>query len=212
MWKRYRITCEAKERIIANFPENVEALKYIIAKESKKEKLTEDESEKLKNELTKDLTETVETMGIEEPGTRSIFLRNKKGIYITPRNIKGWLKEVFKTLKIRGYREAVNHGVFVEPDRIYFMRNGSVIKEADEELVRPIQVIGPRGPRSSIKVAEVINAPCVFTFDIRIVDVIARGLLTKEVMKRFAELAEWVGFLGDRSLQEGGVKVTLKEI
>ncbi len=210
VFKTYVVRCEVRKRLIANFPENPELLKYVVMKEQKKEKLTDQEAEKLKQELEVSLAETLEIQDTKMIGMRNVFLKDEKGLYLTPRNVKGWLKEILKTLGVRGYREAVNHGVFVHPDRIYLRRNGEVLKKADGEVVIPIQVIGPRGPRSSVKVSEVVNKPCHFEFTLKIVDRISRGLLTKEVMQKVAELGGEVGFLGDRSLQEGQCDVSIK--
>ena len=211
MFVRYKVRASIRDRIVANFPDNVEALKYIVLKEQKKEKLTDEQAENLREELETNLTETVESGEIESVG-KMVFLRDEKGIYMTPRNIKGWLKETLKTLQIRGYREAVNHGVFVQPKKIYLKRNGEIIKEPDNEITRPIQVVGIKGPRSGVKVAEVINAPCEFEFEIKIVDTIARKVLTKDVMARVFTVGGEIGFLGDRSLQEGQADVSFEEI
>ena len=211
MFVRYKVKASIRERVVANFPDNVEALKYIVLKEQKKEKLTDEQAEKLKQDLEVNLIETAESGEIESVG-KMIFLRDENGIYMTPRNIKGWLKETLKTLQVRGYREAVNHGVFVHPNKIYLMRGGEPIMEPDDEIVRPIQVVGKKGPRSGVKVAEVINAPCEFEFEVKIVDQIARKLLTQEVMGRAFIIGGEVGFLGDRSLQEGQADVEFQVI
>jgi len=204
---RYKVKASIRERIVANFPDNVEALKYVVIREQKKEKLTDEQAEKLRNELESNLVETVESGELESVG-KMVFLRDEKGIYMTPRNIKGWIKESLKTLQVRGYREAVNHGVFIQPNKIYLTRDGEPIKEPDDEIVRPIQVVGIRGPRSGVKVAEVINAPCEFEFELKIVDQIARKLLTEETMKRVFTIGGEIGFLGDRSLQEGQADIS----
>lgn len=202
MFVRYKVKASIRERIVANFPDNVEALKYVVLREQRKEGLTDNEASKLRSELEENLHETIENGEIETVG-KMVFLRDEKGIYLTPRNIKGWLKETLKTLQVRGYREAVNHGVFITPNKIYLMRNGEVIKEPDGEIVRPIQVLGIRGPRSGVKVADVINAPCEFEFELKIVDTVAKKVLKKEVMEKVFVVGGEVGFLGDRSLQEG---------
>jgi len=208
---RYRVMVRVRRRLIANFPDNVDALKYVVLKEQKKEKLTDVEAERLKGELEENLSETLESGEIESVG-KMVFLRDEKGIYLTPRNIKGWLKETLKTLQVRGYREAVNHGVFVTPERIYLKRNGEIIKEPDGEVVRPIQVVGMRGPRSGVKVADVINAPCEFEFELKIVNTIAKKILKKDVMEKVFVVGGEVGFLGDRSLQEGQADVEFELI
>jgi len=214
LFVRYKVRCEVREKLVANFPENVEALKWIVKREQKQEKLTDSEAKALQAEMEANLNEAQQYVnGEEELVTgRNIFLRDEKGIYITPRNVKGWLKEALKTLGVRGYREAVNHGVFVTPRRIYIMRNGEAIKQPDGEETKPIQVIGMRGPRSSIKVSEVIRAPAWFEFEVAVVERLDRGVLTKSVMEKAFRLGGEIGFLGDRSLQEGQVEVTFRRL
>lgn len=211
--EKFRVRCKVRKRIVANFPENVEALKYIVLRDKKKDKLTDEQAEKLRRELAADLAETIETGAEEEEvSVKSIFLRDDKGIYIKPRNIKGWLKEVYKVMGIRGARDAINHGVYVHPDRIYLTRNGEIIKEPDGELVNPIQVMSPRGPRSSVKVAEYIEAPCEFEFELRVAESVARKLFTKALVDELRELGGEVGFLGDRSLQEGQCDIEIEKV
>lgn len=211
MFVRYRVKASIRERIVANFPDNIEALKYVVLRERKKEGLTDKDASKLRDELEENLNETLENGETETVG-KMVFLRDEKGIYLTPRNIKGWLKETLKTLQVRGYREAVNHGVFVSPSKIYLMRKGEVIKEPDGEIVRPIQVIGIKGPRSGVKVADVINTPCEFEFELRIVDTVAKKILKKDIMEKVFMVGGEVGFLGDRSLQEGQADIEAKII
>jgi len=213
VYKVYEVKCKIRRRIVANFPEDPEALKWVAKKEAREEKMSKEQEEALKQELLALHAETMEAMEEEAPTSqRNIFLRDEKGIYMTPRQIKGWLKEIFRMIGVRGYREMINHGVFVEPDKIYFMRNGSVIKKADGEVVNPITVITPKGQRSSVKVSEVINAPCEFSFRIKAFKKVADKLFTKENLEIIKQLGGDIGFLGDRSLQEGQADIEIEEV
>lgn len=209
-FKKYHVKCSVIDRIIGNFPENPEALKYIVLKKVKKDKLTDEEAKQLEEELNGLLHEALEVNG-SVTSIKNIFLRDEKGIYITPRMVKGWLKEIFRTMGARGYREAVNHGVFVEPNKIYFMRDGKIIKEPDGEIVNPIQIMTPQGRRSSVKIAEYLKAPVEFEFYILVYDRVARSLF-EDKLDIISELGGRIGFLGDRSLQEGQCKVEIKKL
>ena len=209
-FRKYHFKCSVINRILGNFPDNPEALKYIVLKKAKKDKLTEEEAKRLEEELNEQLQEALEVNG-SLTSVKNIFLRDEKGIYMTPRMIKGWLKEIFRTIGSRGYREAINHGVFVEPDRIYFTRNGKPITRPDGEIVNPIQIMTPQGRRSSVKISEYLKAPVEFEFYILAYDRIARGLFENK-LDLIAELGGRIGFLGDRSLQEGQCKIEIKEV
>lgn len=211
LYRVFEVKCKVRNRIVANFPEDPEALKYVVKKIAREEKLTKEQEEALRAELVEAQAETLEHVE-ESESQRNIFLRDDKGIYITPRQVKGWLKEVFRTAGVRGYRELINHGVFVEPSRIYFTRNGSPIKKADGEVVTPIQVITPRGMRSSVKVCEVVNAPCEFAFRLKVYRKVADKLFDEDGLELIRTLGGDIGFLGDRSLQEGQVDVEIEEI
>ena len=212
VYKMFEVRCSVRNRLVANFPEDPEALKYVVKRIAKEEKLTKDQEEALRAELVEAHAETMEAIGEEAESQRNIFLRDDNGIYITPRQVKGWLKEIFRMAGVRGYREMINHGVFVEPNRIYLMRNGEPIKKADGEHISPIQVITPRGMRSSVKVCEVINAPCEFSFKLKVFDKVAKKLFDEEGLELIKTLGGDIGFLGDRSLQEGQVDVEIREL
>jgi len=206
MYKVFRVRCSVRNRIVANFPENPEALKYIVLRAKKENGLTDAEAAELQSELAAMQEETLQN--VEEATTvRLVFLRDEEGIYITPRNVKGWLKEIFKTMGVRGYREAINHGVFVEPYKIYFTREGEKIKKADGELVTTVRGMTIRGPRVSVKIAEYIEKPCEFEFKIRAYEAIAKKLFKN--LKVIEALGGDIGFLGDRSLQEGQCDVEI---
>lgn len=218
MYVVYKVKCKLREdsRLIANFPESIEAIDYIVKRAQKENALTPDETESLKSEMTEDLVSTAENSEeVEEEEkpkiTKMVFIRDEKGIYIRPRHVKGLIKEALRMLNVRGYREAVNHGVLIEPNKIYLKRNGEPLKQADELMYRPIRVVGIRGPRSSIKVAEVLRPPVEFEFRVKILESVARRVLTKEVMDKVFAIAGNIGFLGDRSLQEGLVEVEWKK-
>jgi len=214
---------------VGNFPSSMAAIPYIARTVQKEEKMTDEEAEKLKKKMEEELVETMEAMEEEEMEVEeededklNVFLRDKTGIYIEERHVKGWLKEHFRILKMRGYREAINHGVYVFPYgdsfvgnekfKIYLTRDGKVIREPDGILKRPIQVMTPKGGRSSYKLLEYLEPPVEFSFVIEVVDSVSRKLFTKEILKTMGYIMGNIGFLGDRSLGMGKCEVKVEKI
>jgi len=50
-FRKYHFRCSVINRILGNFPDNPEALKYIVLKKAKKDKLTDEEAKRLEEEL-----------------------------------------------------------------------------------------------------------------------------------------------------------------
>ncbi len=196
---KVRIAIREGSKLIANFPDNIEALKYIVQRQKREDKLTDEEAEKLQAEMEEDAVTS-----IEETTGKCIFLKDEKGIYIRPRHIKGMLKEVvLRCMNMRGGRDYINHAIHVTPDKIYLMRNGEVIKQPDKVEAYPISVMTRQGRRSSVKVMEVLYPPVEAEFWIWIPKELARSKFTEEVMKKMMIYASEVGLLGERSLGEG---------
>ena len=187
-----------REKVLANFPDNLNALKMAVLMTKKKEKLSDEEAEALAEEMMEDYNG-------EEGTGKCVFLKDENGIYIRPRHIKGLMKEVLlKCMNVRGARDYINHGVHVKPEKIYFTRNGEIIKQADGEETIPISVMTRKGRRNSISIAEAIYAPAELSFYLLIPKTLARGKFTDEVMIKIWLYAQDVGILGKRSLGEAG--------
>jgi len=193
----YKVKLKFRDKVLANLPSTFEPLPFIARRQ------LEDEGVKVTEEaLTERVGELEEEIGVEQPVTKLVFPSNGKGLYIKERNIKGHLKEVGRMLKIRGIREAVNHGTHITPEKIYFIKNGEPVKKPDGEHQTGIRVMTMRGPRSSLKLADYIQAPEI-EFYLHIVPSVARTVLTEENVKRLFTYGQDHGFLGDRSLGEG---------
>ncbi|RLC33801.1 hypothetical protein DRH14_04285 [Candidatus Shapirobacteria bacterium] len=165
-----------------------------------------------------------------ESPRKYVFMRDKHGIYITERNIKGLFKEIASMLGIRKLKNIIAHGVFVEaippslhknPKKIYFVRDSKPIKKPDKVIKRGGRVMTLRGPRSIIKEMEAIEAPAELHFNIKIPWPIYESYFNRKieyngremtVLSLFMMMAQEVGILGDRSLGEGKIKISHRKV
>jgi len=213
VWKKYDVVIRVRDRLVANLPTSFGALKHVAKRqllEEGKEKLTEEDVELRAEELEAELP-------VEAEEVLLAFRRDEKGLYLVEGNIKGLLKDVGRIMRLRGYRDAINHGVFVKPERIYLLRReepegeAKPIKEADGVFRKGMRVISPRGARSVLKNAEYVTKPELH-FQLWIVQPVARRLFTERVVEEMWTLAEEVGLMGDRALGEGKFDAKVKPI
>lgn len=121
---------------------------------------------------SKDAKKALEDMGISEDEAQDIekkswcgFKHSSDGIFIEGRQIKSMLKTAAVNLKYgntrRGYKQVIDHGFVVEPDRVFFLReNGNSlqpVKEADGTVERVQHIKDAKGRRSCISKYDYID-------------------------------------------------------
>jgi len=219
VWKKYDVVIRVRDRLMANLPTSFGALKHIAKRQLLEEKKepTEEEIELRAGELEAELPEVPEEGEEKKEEVVLVFRRDENGLYLVEGNIKGLLKDVGRMIRLRGYRDAINHGVFVKPEKIYLLRReepegeAKPIKEADGIYRKGMRVMSPKGARSVIKNAEYVIKP-ELRFQLWIAQPIARRLFTERVVEDMWALAEEVGLLGDRALGEGKFDAQVKPI
>jgi len=207
LWRKFEVNIKVRDKLIANLPTSFGALKYVAKRQliEEEETVTEEAIEERAEQLESELPES------ESEEVLLAFRRDNYGLFITESNIKGLLKECARTLKIRGARDAINHGVFITPEKIYLKREGKVLKQADGIIRKGMRVIGPRGQRVFVKQAEYVSRP-ELSFTVLIVKSVAERILTDSRLKEIWELAQENGLLGDRSVGEGKFDVQVKPL
>lgn len=206
---KYSVKLTIRDRVLANVPTDFGAFKYIAKAQLEKEGKTptpEEIDERVK-EISKDMQVDEET--VVEKVVQSFF--DDEGLYVRERNIKGLLKECGRMLNIRGYREAINHGVFVKPEKIYYTSGGEKIIRAECVVESGIRVTGPRGPRSALKIAEGLNNP-ELRFQVWIIPSIARRRFPEKKFREMWGYGQEIGLQGDRSMGEGKFDVNVEKI
>lgn len=153
------------------------------------------------------------------------FKSDEVGIYMESRQVKAGFKETATTLGLtathRGVRQVLQHSFFARgtkhPDRIYLRRSpsddaDSILQEPDgyEELVA--HVIGPQGPRSTIKLHDFVEPDTYFDFEIWFADP-KEGRMNEKFLAHCMALAQENGFGCSRSQGYGRVKfLTIEKI
>ena len=199
LWRTFKVVIEFRNRVYANLPTSPEALRYAVLKSRQSLGLPTEESE-----VSEEVKELAEALPLEEI-SKCAFLRDEKGLYMRPRNIKGLLKESLAVIGKRG-AELIRHGVHPYPEKIYFLRKADgkyeTIKKPDGEDIIPMSVITLRGPRSAVRTDEYIEKPTVMFF-VKATEYVLRRLGGAEGLKTLFEVGQEIGMMGRRSLGEG---------
>jgi len=148
------------------------------------------------------------------------------GIFLETRQLKAGFKETATVLGLtnvhRGVRQILQHSFFIRgcehPDRVYLYDKGH--KEADRKrLVEPdgheetvAHVIGPQGPRSTIKFHDYVEPGTYIEFEIWFADPKDKRM-SEEFLTYCMQLAQDNGFGCSRSQGFGRVKfLTVEEL
>lgn len=153
-----------------------------------------------------------------EAQASTTFKADDTGLYLEGRAVKAMLKEAGSRM---GFGKAIKAGatgkgrpslkqdlheaLHVDEDVIYLTRDGAVVTEPDGYETRPIHVIGPQGPRTSIKkCAFVEHATISFT-----VRVLKSCGVTEEILVDILAFAQDLGLGADRSQGNGKFEVVV---
>lgn len=208
-YESYKVAIEFTRRVVGALPKNPDVIDAWAQARAKKNNRTEEEAreiaEKIKEEVQADIVEK----------SWVCFKSDDTGLYLEDRNIKAMLRECATTLgTFRGTgsvakRQTFQHGLFVEPERIYFMRDGKPITEPDGQQERAIHVMTAMGPRDSLKREDYIDLPASMEFRIDVVVQTDRkqAFITEEILREWFDLGQRIGLGGSRSQQFGKFKV-----
>lgn len=159
-------------------------------------------------ELAAEVEKTMqEAYASEEPKSTTTFKTNETGLYIEGRQVKAMLKEAGGRLglgkAVRGSRPSLkqdlHEGLHVDEDLIHLTRDGQPVTEPDGYDVRPIHVMGPQGPRTSIKRSAYVERPTII-FTVRILNMV---VLKEDHLKDTLAFAQDLGLGADRSQGNG---------
>lgn len=156
-------------------------------------------------------------VGADENASKhyTTFKRDEEGIYIEDRNIKAMLREAanvleaFKGSGSSARKQTFQHGLFVKPERIRFLRDGEVIREPETTQERAVHVMTPRGPRSTVKLEDVVLPGAQLQFEIWVVVPSSRGgaHIPEAMLRDWIELGQEIGLGGSRSQQFGKYRI-----
>lgn len=90
--------------------------------------------------------------------------------------------------------------IFVEEDKIRFMRDGVALLKVDGDEERAIHVMTAQGPRTALKRCDYVNGPVELKFTVRMLD---DGLVDADLVETLLEFGGWNGLGADRSQGNG---------
>lgn len=203
-YERYNVGIKIRDKIIGGIPKHPEVIKgWIDAKMSKT--LTKEERKELAQKTAKEMD-----VGEEVKKSWNGFKSDEKGLYIENRYINALLKEAAYILELsRGtgstiFKQILQHGLYVEPSKIYLKRNGRVLREPDGYEEKPLHVMGPLGPRDALKRYDYCEqVECEFT--VSIIKPLRGGdaRINEKSLRAMFEAGQNIGLASDRSQQHG---------
>ncbi|MGB9660691.1 MAG: hypothetical protein ACPL5F_01570 [Moorellaceae bacterium] len=131
----------------------------------------------------------------EETGL-TVFPQDEKGVHFYNYHLKGFIKEAGNVLKgaeavgIKNLRSKIDNYVFVQPRRIYFYRDGAVVKEPDDILERPLRAQTAQGPRVTLAASERVKAPVTLEF---VIEVIENKEVTLDILRTLLDYGSYKG-------------------
>lgn len=144
-------------------------------------------------------------LGEEETGTIpaknedagvTMFHRDEKGVFLYNYHLKGTIKEAGNVLKdsgdisIKNLRSKIDNYVFIQPRRLYLIRDGKPIQEPDRILERPLRGMTAQGPRISLVSSEVIDLPAELEFTLELVE---NKEVTLDIIRKLLDYGAYKG-------------------
>jgi hypothetical protein len=143
------------------------------------------------------------------------FYMDGTGIYLEQRVVKACLKDAMKQLGIfvakkRGPGGTIgaagthNTGMFVEPGRIYFRRDGEILDRPDGSEAMPANVMTGQGPKAILNQVDYVDGGTRMKFTIKLV--IGCGLDEGDLLRSLA-IARDIGVGAKRSQSFGQFEI-----
>jgi hypothetical protein len=137
-----------------------------------------------------------EEEGIEKAAetASTTFLKDDKGFYIVPSNIKALCKEAAvalgtNTLKEnRGIKHQTQVALWISEEKIYFMKDGKHVAEPSYQYEKAIHVMSAQGPRDTLIRTDVLTDVTV-EFTLCVVDAPSIKI-SENIIKQWFKLAE----------------------
>lgn len=204
-FERYGVKIEFTDRVVGALPKNPEIIAAWVNSRI-------EDQEKAKS-MTKKIAKEVDADAEAEKKWVS-FKIDSKGIYLDDRNFKAMLREAANTIRVfskeggYGKRQLFQHGLFVEPARIYFMKDGKILKQPDGQQERTIHVMTAMGKRDTIKREDFIDqAQMEFVVKIVVPYGLKNAPIGKAELTDMLELSSDIGLGGSRSQSFGKFKI-----
>lgn len=205
-WNIYAVSLSFRERIVGGIPTLPTRDANGYAGWLKGQGLEAADIAELAPKLADDPDMPEEAEPVEATATG--FRRTPDGeAYIEARQVKAMLKEAAQRLgivkRVRGSKQVLQHDLHVrgEDGTQMILLNPAPVEVKRES--RPISVITIKGPRTSLKEFEYVEAPTLDFHVYLLADGIGDGLIDEAKLRDMLELGQDLGLGADRSQGEG---------
>ncbi len=221
LWKRYAVTLSIRNKVTGGIPTNPDLIKGWL--QANMPLVAEEEKAKLAEKTLAELPAAVED---KAEAMWNTFKEDADGIYFEGRNVKSMFKECANILREKliasekagkapdakekksrftNLKSRLAERLFVEDDKIRFVRDGKPLLEVDGDEERAIHVMTAQGPRTALKRCDFVNGPVELSFTIRVMD---DGVVDEDLVRVLLDFAGWNGLGAERSQGSGLFEVS----
>lgn len=217
-WKNLTVVIKPRTRIVGGTPTDPKMIENWL--KANMPNVTEEERAKLAATTVEAVKDTVD----EAAGKMwTTFKRDEKGIYIEGRQLKAAFKEAANILRealmkqetkgdakrsrFTGLRAKLAEHLYVEDDRLYFLKDGKPVKDISGTEERPINVMTMQGPRTALKRIDYVSPDGIeIRAHVRYLDA---GIIDEDLIHVLLDYMGWNGLGADRSLGSGQFTATV---
>jgi hypothetical protein len=223
MWQRFAVTMTFRDRVYGGIPRQQHVFDAWQRARQSKMTLVEPTAAELERGLVPaaEMAERMPEEDREEVGEleesveagETIFRADAQGIFLRDFMVKDAIKEAtqrlgyYQRLKKNvdgmGLRSHLQTGVYVEPRRLYLLRDDKVLTAADGSDEAQGRVPTPRGPKSILRKSEYVDRPTI-TFQLKMLPF--KGFAEPE-WRRVLMLVCEIGVGAWRSREEGKLEL-----
>jgi hypothetical protein len=202
--KRYHVKLKFISPILGSAPSNKDVYENYVAS-----KHPETNPEQVAAEsalIPEELPQTGKTIFRVDPAT--------KGLIFLPHQIRGFLKESASAITGKGltaFKSKIDKWIFVEPDKIFLMRDGKLITAAEGTCERPLRAVTAQGPRVSLLSSEQVNEGVEVEFMLLVLP-LGQKEITVELLKSWLDYGQFQGISQWRNAGFGAFTYELQEL
>jgi hypothetical protein len=194
---KINVSIKFTEQLLASSPCNPEVYKQFILRQREVEAAKAIGKKDPAPLITPDkVVEEMETLTNREESGWSVFHVDNNGLFMFDYHVRGFMKEAASCITgkaLTAYRSKIDKWLFVNPRRIYFMRDENYIKAPDGVCERPIRAMTMQGPRISLKRSDMLQEGVVVKFELEILP-LGMKELTEEVLESWLHYGKYSGF------------------
>ncbi|MDD3494198.1 MAG: hypothetical protein PHI12_11075 [Dehalococcoidales bacterium] len=210
VWKKYGIEVQFLDEVRGGLPMSEDLVeKFFLEKGLSPQERAKAEQALRESQEQSEIPEAMEEM----EKVINIFAKDNIGLYLNGYQVRAALAEAMSIQKsITSWRQKLQRGVRVLPNRLYLRREGAVVKEADgmDSMVVHVPYMGRT--ISGLKLVEFVVRPS-FTCDIYVA-MTGRGkdrspIIDRKTLRDLLDLVEISGIGAMRSMGYGMCKITI---